>query len=292
MDISLDLYKVFCSVARHGNLSRAAEELFVSQSAVSQSIKQLEGQIGGKLFNRTARGVTLTAEGKILFGYADSACKLLENAEKKFADMQNLKSGVVKIGASDTVCTLFLLDALNRYHKDYPDIQIKVLNRTSGESIELLKQGEIDMTLVNLPIEHTDGLDITPIINISDCFVVGGKYSFLARRTVTLKELENYPIMMLETNSNTRRMMDRFLSLKGVDITPSIELGSMDLLMDFAQIGLGVSAVIEQAAAERIKKGQLYKVRLSEPIPERKIGLATMSGVSLPFAAKKFIESI
>ncbi|MBQ2676282.1 MAG: LysR family transcriptional regulator [Clostridia bacterium] len=292
MDISMDLYRVFCVVARHNSLSRAAEELFVSQSAVSQSIKQLESQIGGKLFNRTARGVSLTAEGQVLFGYADSACRLIENAEKKLTDMQNMKSGVIKIGASDTVCSLFLLDVLNRYHRDYPDIKIQVLNRTSGQSLELLKRGEVDMSFVNLPIEHTDGVDITPIMNISDCFVVGGKYSFLARRTVTLKELENYPVMMLETTSNTRCMLDKFLAEKGVNITPSIELGSMDLLMDFAQIGLGISAVVEQAATDKIKKRELYKLRLSDAIPERKIGLATMSGVSLSFAAKTFIQSI
>lgn len=291
-DINFDLYKVFCMVAEQGNLSAAARKLFVSQSAVSQAIKQLETRLGGRLFNRTSRGVTLTAEGEMLFGYADSACKLLKNAEAKFFEMKNAQAGTVRIGASDTVCSLFLLDKLGSYHQAYPNINMQVFNRTTGQLIELLKSGAVDMIFINLPIEPDPALEVREMMPVSDCFVVGGRYSFLARRTFSLKELEQYPVLMLETTSHTRNMLDAFLHSRGVHVTPAVELGSMELLLDFAKIGLGIAAVARQAADSRVRAGQLYPLRLSEPLPRRAIGLVTMHSVSLPFAATRFIRHI
>ncbi len=292
MDINLDLYKVFCVVARQGNLSRAAAELFVSQSAVSQSIKQLETQLGGRLFNRNARGVTLTSEGEMLFSYADRAYSMLESAEQQFQAMKTLKAGTVRIGASDTVCSLVLIDVLNRYHQRYPDIRIQLTNSTSGGLIDLLKRGRLDMTFVNLPLENDSGLKVQQIAQINDCFVVGGKYGRLARRTMNLKELETYPVMTLDKTSSSRRIMDEFLRQKGVHIQPAIEMGSVELLLDFAKIGLGISIVTEQAAAQALQNGALQKLHLSEPIPKRGIGLVTVGDTAGSFAAQRLIDML
>ena len=162
MDINLDLYKVFREVARVGNISRAAEKLFISQSAVSQAIMQLENKIGGKLFDRSVRGVKMTVEGEILFSHIDEAITLIENAQAKFAAMKELSSGSIKIGASDTICSLFLLHVLERFNRKHPDIRISVTNRVTQESIELLRQAAVDIAFVNLPLENDDTLEITP----------------------------------------------------------------------------------------------------------------------------------
>ncbi|MGN0173259.1 MAG: LysR family transcriptional regulator [Acutalibacteraceae bacterium] len=290
MDINFDLYHVFCEVAREKSLSAAAKKLYVSQSAVSQSIKQLEKSLDAKLFDRKSRGVELTPEGKLLFEYADNAYTLLENAMTKFSEMKDLKFGNIKIGASDTVCALLLTNVLKEFHAKYPDINIQLINNTTGQLLSQLKLGEIDMAFVALPIEENEGLFIKKIVDINDCFVVSGKYSSLARRTINLKELENYPVLMLDKKSSSRLFLDKFLNKKGINIKPCVELGSIDLLTKFAEIGIGVSAVIEQYVSEKLVSGELEKLQLSEPIPKRAIGLVTLENVSLSPSSKKLID--
>lgn len=290
MDINFDLYRVFCEVAREKSLSRAAKKLFVSQSAVSQSIKQIESTLGLKLFDRKSRGVELTAEGKLLFEYADGAYTLLENAYQKLKDMQNLKFGSIKIGASDTVCALILTNVLNEFHTKYPDINLRLINHTTGQLLNELRLGEIDMAFVALPIENTEGLHIRKITDINDCFVVSGKYAALARRTIGFDELCNHPVMMLDKNSSSRLFLDDFLSEKGIKLNPCFELASIDLLVKFAETGIGISAVIEQYVSEKLKSGSLEKLQLSEPIPTRAIGLVTLDNVTLPPACERLIE--
>ena len=290
MEINLDLYRVFREVAKSGTISGAAERLYVSQSAVSQAIMQLEGRIGGRLFDRGARGVTLTAEGGVLFSHIDDALSHIENAQGKFAEMKQLQAGTIKIGASDTMCSLFLLPVLKRFNDAHPEIRISVANRTTRESIELLRRAAVDIAFVNLPLEHDASLDVLPVKAIHDCFVAGEKYAHLAEGVMHLADLQNYPVLMLEKASNSRVALDAFLAARGVELRPAIELGSLALLSEFAKIGLGVAATIKEEAQGMLDSQALRELKFYEALPERRIGLAKMRRVNLSFAAKAFIE--
>jgi len=290
MDINLELYKIFREVARCGSISGAAEKLFVSQSAVSQAIMQLENKIGGKLFDRGVRGVKLTAEGSVLFSHIDGAIIHIENAQAKFAEMRALHSGVIKIGASDTICSLFLLPILKSFNDGYPEIKISVANRTTRESIELLKHAAVDIAFVNLPWENDASLEIAPVKVIHDCFVAGEKYAHLADGTMHLRDLNHYPVLMLEKASNSRKQLDAFLAGKGIELQPAIELGSLALLSEFARIGLGVAATIKEEAQGMLDKRELRELTFYEELPQRHIGLVRMKNVNLSFAVKAFID--
>ncbi|MCL2301089.1 MAG: LysR family transcriptional regulator [Firmicutes bacterium] len=292
MDINLELYRVFREAAKSGNISKAAERLFVSQSAVSQAVMQLESKIGGKLFDRSVRGVTLTAEGEVLFSRIDDAMTLIENAQAKFAEMKELNAGSIKIGASDTICSLFLLPILKRFNDKHPDIRISVANRTTRESLELLKRAAADIAFVNLPVEDDASLELTPVKAIRDCFVAGGKYARLADETMHLRELENYPFLTLEKASNSRKQLDIFLAGQGIELKPAIELGSLALLSEFAKIGLGVAATIREEVRDMLESGALRELKFHEALPERHIGLARIRHVNLSFAARAFIEEM
>jgi len=292
MDIHLDLYRVFREVAKSGSISKAAERLFVSQSAVSQAIMQLEDKIGGKLFHRSVRGATLTVEGGVLFSHIDDAIALIENAQAKFAEMKDLRTGRIRIGASDTICSLYLLPILKRFNGAHPEIQISVANRTTRESIELLKRAVVDIAFVNLPVENDASLDITPLKAIHDCFVAGEKYAALADAPMRLADLQTVPVLMLEKASNSRNRLDAFLAGLGLALQPAIELGSLALLSEFAKIGLGVAATIQEEVQPLLDTGELRQLRFHEALPERHIGLVRMKNVSLSFAVKAFIEGM
>ena len=292
MDINLDLYKYFYETAKAGNVTKAAGKLFVSQSAVSQAIVQLEEKLGCKLFIRSTRGVRLTTEGAAILPLAENALTLLDNAHAKIANMKTLKEGEIKIGASETACSLYLLRRLEKFGMEYPDIHISVINRTSRELISLLKNGTVDMSFVSLPLEPDESLEISPIMEIRDCFVAGARYASLAESVISLGELLKYPVLMLDTSSNSRQYMDAFLLSRNIVIKPSVELGSMTLLAEFAKIGIGIAATIKESVPDMLDRRELYELRLIEAPPPRSIALAQIRNASHSFAADAFLSAI
>lgn len=289
VDISLDLYRIFCAVVRTGNMSAAARELYISQPAVSMSIKQLEDRMGSPLLVRTAKGVYPTAEGKLLYTYLEQALGLIQAAEEKYYQMVHMEMGELKISANDTIIANFLLHYLEEYHRLYPDISIKVTNKTTEESLRLLRSGAVDMCFVNLPVADMDDLEIISCVEIHDVLVGGEKYRRLAEKGIELKDLPKYPLMMLEEVSNSRRYISRYAEENGTVLNPLLEIGSLDLLLSFAKINLGVTFAIRELTRE-LKDGELYEIPLEPPVPKRSIGMVRLKNVAMPHALKGFID--
>lgn len=291
MDIKLEQYKTYYYVAKHASFSKAAEQLYMSQSAVSQSIKNLEQALGMPLFLRNSRGVTLTAEGELLFDYVEQALSLLSKAEGELSQRKNLELGELRIGVGDTISRYLLLPQLDRFHKNYPHIKLQIINRTSLDAIGLLKSGHIDLAFVNLPLED-DGINTLPFLQVQDIFVAGGRFRYLQNQPRTLEELSRLPLILLEPKANSRRYIDQIFLSHGIRLSPEIELGSHDLLLEFAQIELGVSCVIREFSQQALKEDRLFEVPLAEPIPPRNIGISTLKGVPLSPAAASFLAMI
>ena len=289
VDVSLDLYRIFCTVVRTGNMSAAARELYISQPAVSMSIRQLEDRMGSPLLVRTAKGVYPTAEGKLLYTYLEQALGLIQAAEEKYYQMVHMEMGELKISANDTVIANFLLYYLEQYHKLYPDITIKVTNKTTEESLRLLRSGSVDMCFVNLPIADVEDLEIIPCMEIHDVLVGGEKYRRLAEKGIALKDLPEYPLLMLEEVSNSRRYIGRYAEENGVVLNPILEIGSSDLLIDFAKINLGLTYVIKELTRELTEK-KLYEIPVEPPVPARSIGMVRLKNVAMPHALQGFID--
>lgn len=291
MSIKLDLYKIFCEVAKCESFSQAAKSLYMTQPAVSQAIMQLEGELEIRLFTRTSRGVVLTNEGQILYEYASSAINLINVGEKKLMESKNLMSGDLRIGVGDTISRYFLLPFLEGFHNQYPNIKLKIINRTTLELCTLLKSGEVDIAICNLPVEDSS-LKIRKLLDIHDIFICGEKYKDRIAMPLTLEEIASFPLILLEPKSNSRQYVEKHILSKGVKIEPEIELGSHDLLLEFAKINLGISCVVKEFSQEYLKKGILYEVKLAEEIPKRGIGVCFLKSVSLSPAATKFVEDL
>lgn len=289
LDISLDLYKIYCAVVRTGNMSAAAKELFISQPAVSMAIRQLEDRMGSPLLIRTTKGVRTTPEGGVLYEYLERALSLVQTAEKKYFEMVNLEAGEIRIGASDTVISSLLMPHIERFNNLYPSISIKVTNKTTYESLRLLKSGAVDLCFVNLPIVSGADFDTVEFLTVHDCLIGGSKYSGLAKDGIAAKELEKYPVLMLEDLSNTRRYIDAYAAENGVIIKPIIELGSSDLLISFAKINMGLTFAIREFT-NAIDGESLYEIPLTPPVPPRAVGAVKLKGVALSNSAKGFCD--
>lgn len=290
MDINFELYKIFYHTAKAKSFSAATDTLHVSQSAVSQSIKSLEEKLGSKLFFRKNREIKLTAEGEILFKHIEQAYNFIKTAEHKIYQTQNMERGEIRIGASDTVCKYFLIPYIEKFIKNYPNIKIQVINRTSSQIEEILKKGLIDFGIVTLPVQDSNKIHHEEFLTVKDIFVASDKFSMLKNQETDIKTLASYPLLMLDRGTSTRRNIDSYLSSKGIGIVPEIELESIDLLVEFAKIGLGIALVLKESVADELKKGTLFEVKLKEDITLRKLGIITMKNVPLSRASSEFIK--
>ncbi|HOJ77851.1 MAG TPA: LysR family transcriptional regulator [Bacillota bacterium] len=289
MDINFELYKIFYHAAKLGNFSEAAEQLFITQSAISQAIKNLETKLGVRLFHRKTRQLKLTPEGELLFTHIEQAYNFIKTAEQKVLETKGLQNGEIRIGASDTVCRYFLLPTLESFNKQYPKIKIQFSNRTSGQILQLLQQGSIDFGVVTLPIA-SNLFEITEVKNVEDIWVAGNKYKHLQTKQLSLSELANQPLLLLEKTSTTRRNLDEFFQFHQLQIKPEIELESVDLLVEFARIGLGIAHVLKESAQIAIASDELFQVKVEPKMPPRKLGVVTMKNVPPSHAAIKFID--
>lgn len=285
----LDLYKIFSKVAKSESFSKAAKELYMTQPAVSQAIMQLEKDLNTRLFNRTPKGASLTDEGSLLFEYVNSAMNLLRTGEEKILEFQNLTAGELKIGVGDTISRYFLLPYLEAFHNKYPNIKFTIVNGTTLELCSILKSGEVDISICNLPIDDSS-LEVRPCFDIQDTFVYGERFAEILSQPISLHELVKLPLIFLETKSNSRKYVEDYMISKGIKIAPEFELGSHDLLLQFAQINLGIACVTKEFSQEYLSKGLLYEVQLLEEIPRRSIGVCNIKSVSLSPAATKFVE--
>ncbi|MCX7920695.1 MAG: LysR family transcriptional regulator [Clostridia bacterium] len=289
MIINTELYRTFFTVAQEGSISKAAELLYITQPAVSRAIQQLEEKSGCALFFRTPRGVTLTKEGAVLYKYIEQAFNFIYLGEKKLSEVKELKKGEITIGVSDTICKHYLLPHLKIFNHTYPGIHIHVTNHTTPVITDLLKKGKIDLGIVNLPIEDGE-LIIHKIMDIQDCFVAGEKYKKLASSPVSVKDIVNYPMLLLEKDSNSRVYIDKYLAQNHITLQPEIELGNFELLVQFAMIDFGVACVIKNFVNYELDKSLIYEIKLLEPIPPRHIGTVHLNSVPLSAASKKFLS--
>ncbi len=291
MDIKLEQYKVFYTAATSGSFSDAAKQLYITQSAVSQQIRSLEDELGVMLFARGRKGAKLTSQGELLFSYAKRAIEELEDAEALFGRMKTLDEGSLCIGAGDTLTRYFLLDKLSQFHHTYPGIKIEIINRVTGETLSKLKSGKVDVAFVNLPIEKNiqNGLEIHEISKLHDIFIAGSKYAYLKEKTLNMRDVASLPLVMLEPKSNTRKITNDFFNAHGITLNPEFELGSHDLLFDFARKNLGIACVTEEFMSNH-NNDDIFKLNTNFEIPERSIGICTLKNVSPTPAVIKLIE--
>ena len=284
MNISLELYKIFYTVAKNESFSKAAQELYISQSAVSQSIKNLEHNLGFPLFIRTTKQVSLTIDGSILFTYLEEVFNILKNAEEKLKMRQDKYNGQLIFASTDTLCKYVLLSKIKKVTQKYPNIKIKIINGTSIECMNLLQNSEVDFALVNLSKNINTKFKIEKKYTFNDVFVTSKDFNI--KDTLTLKEIAEYPLMALDNKSITRKFLDDLFLKNNIDINPEIELQNIDLLIDMAEMGLGISFVPDLS----IKGRNLKIIYTQEKIQKREYGILSLKNIPSTPVGQTFLE--
>ena len=287
---NFEYYKVFYHVATSGSLTMAAKELNISQPAVSQSVRQLETALGTKLFTRASKGVRLTGEGSLLYGYVAKGYEQIRLGEQKLEQMLNLELGEIHIGASDMTLQFYLLPYLEQFHEKYPHIKVMVSNAPTPETLRNLNENKIDFGVVSTPFDNQGGLQVTNVREIEDVFVAGRKFISYKNRMLDLQELEKMPIIYLEGATSTRSYMDSFLQKNNVYVRPEFELATSDMIVQFALRNLGVGCVVRDFAREYLEDGRLFELRFNMIIPKRHFCVVTNPKNPLSAAARSMLE--
>lgn len=286
MNVNLELYKTFYVVAKYKHMTKASEELHVSQPAISQAIKKLEEELGGALFVRSNKGMDLTEEGEMFYSYVSGALKLINDAENEFGAFKKLTKGELKIGCSASLTKLVLLQALKEFHQDYPGIKINVVNELTSNLISDLKLGKLDFVIFNESNIKEEGLELRKLKELKMGFVYNPKY--FEDKIVNIEDLNNYPLILQKEASNTRKFLDNLLLAKGIRLVPKMEVVSQDLIMEFANIGLGFGFGFVDLAKEKYKN--LQEIDLNKELPSTSVYLGVNKDMSLSFASKTFIK--
>lgn len=290
MAVKLELYRVFKEVAEAGNISTAAKNLYISQSAVSQSIKQLETALQARLFSRSPRGVSLTGEGQMLYQYVRSALGLLATGEDKLSQAQQLLLGTLVIGASDTVTSFFLTHYLDAFHRLHPGIRLKIVSGRSTKVLSMLKSGAVDIAFASSPSDSA--ISNWPCFATHSVFVAGSGYPCDFDHVYTRQEIAAFPLILLERKASSRVFLEQYFLQSGITLTPEIELSSRQLLVTLSRIGLGVAGVTQEFVQDALDAGDIRLLKTDFTIPARSVDMCTLQDVTPTAAASAFMEMV
>ncbi|MGB8450966.1 MAG: LysR family transcriptional regulator [Anaerocolumna sp.] len=321
MEQNLSLYKIFNTVAENGNISKAAKDLYISQPAISKAITRLEESLGIILFVRTSRGVHLTEEGSLLYEYTKSAFDTLLQGEANIKRINELGIGHLRIGVSTTLCKYILLPYLKRFVLAHPHIKITIECQSTFQTLDLLEHGRLDIGLIGRPA-NLKNLDYYAVEQIEDIFVATESYmDNLRLRESSAKSSGNAKspvfnrvpqisnavmmtgnhltsddifktanVMLLDEKNMTRLYIEDYFTRNQIETNQILEVSNMDLLIEFAKIGLGVSCVIKEFVKEELKEGTLIEVSLEKPLEKREVGFAHLNSTQLSDSVHKFIR--
>lgn len=292
MNINLDLYKVFYYVAKNESITRASNELMISQPAISRSIKTLEEQINANLFIRKRDGVVLTEVGEIIFNKIKNAMELIDSAEEDIKSITNLESGSINIGASKTIIHEFLMPFIKKFHIEYPNINIRIFTDKTSELTKKAKMGLVDVIFTNMPYTFPNDFENIKVMDLHDCLVANETFNYLKGKIITKNDLEKLPLLVLTKGATTRIRLDDYCVDNNITIHPEMEFGSNTLIKEFTEAGFGIGLLTREHVEKELKSGDLFELNIELPLKDKYLGMVYDSSRKSNLIIKNFINFI
>ena len=292
MNINLELYKVFYYVAKNESITRAANELSISQPAISKSIKTLEEQLNTQLFIRKRDGVSLTEAGELIYNKIKEAIELIDSAEDDIKSLTNLESGSINIGASKTIIHEYLMPYIKKFHKEYPNINIRIFTDKTSELIKKAKMGLVDVIFTNMPYNFPYDFETIKIMDLHDCLVANDSFNYLKCKKITKNDLEKLPLLVLTKGATTRIRFDDYCIENNITIHPEMEFGSNTLIKEFTEAGFGIGMLTKEHVKKELESNELFELDIELPLKEKYLGLVVDSARKSNVIINSFINLI
>lgn len=292
MNINLELYKTFYYVAKNESITRAASELLISQPAISKAIKTLEEQLNTPLFIRKRDGVKLTEAGETIYNKIKGAMELIDSAEENIKSLTNLDSGSINIGASKTIIHEYLMPYIKKFHKDYPNINIRIFTDKTSDLIKKAKMGLVDVMFINMPYDFPNEFECIKVMDLHDCLVANKDYDYLKEKKITKKELENLPLLVLTKGAITRMRLDDYCIENNITIHPEMEFGSNSLIKEFTMAGFGIGMLTKEHVKKELESNELFELDIELPLKEKYLAMVLDSSRKSNIIIKTFTNFI
>jgi DNA-binding transcriptional LysR family regulator len=280
--------EMFRAVAEETSFTAAAERLHVSQSAVSRQLKLLEEELGTLLFHRGARGVSLTPQGSLLLTAAHRIAREMDDVASQLSAAQTLQRGLLTLGGGMTVCLYILPKLLRKFRTQYKNVDLRVITGTTDMILRMLRSRELDVALLTLPILEPD-LEVMPVIKEEMVVVTAGKHSIARGRFVDPRALAQQPLILFESGSNTRHVIDEFFRAQQIPIDVVMETENVEIIKSMVASGLGVT-VVPYSAIAHDRTGRFAWARLRGHHLYRETGWVHLKSDYMPRAVTEVLR--
>ena len=290
MNSNFEYYKIFYYVAKYENLTKAATALKTSQPAVTRTIHKLEGELGCRLFTRSKTGMKLTPEGRTFYGYVAAGCAQFFKGENDLSNLISLENGTIYISATETALHCYLFQAMEEFNSLYPNVRFKILNNSTTESVNAVKEGKVDLAFVSANLQVAKPLRLKILRKYRDILIAGMRFEELkaGKEELSLKELVSYPWISLTAETITRRFLNEYFEKNGLTFAPDMELATTDMILPAVRHNLGLGFIPAEFADAELKSGQVFEIKVKEKLPERNIVLIYDMEYPQSIAAKEF----
>ena len=290
MNSNFEYYKIFYYVAKYENLTKAATALKTSQPAVTRTIHKLEGELGCRLFTRSKTGMKLTPEGRTFYGYVAAGCAQFFKGENDLSNLISLENGTIYISATETALHCYLFQAMEEFNSLYPNVRFKILNNSTTESVNAVKEGKVDLAFVSANLQVAKPLRTKILRKYRDILIAGMRFEELkaGKEELSLKELVSYPWISLTAETITRRFLNEYFEKNGLTFAPDMELATTDMILPAVRHNLGLGFIPAEFADAELKSGQVFEIKVKEKLPERNIILIYDMEYPQSIAAKEF----
>ncbi len=290
MNSNFEYYKIFYYVAKYENLTKAAMALKTSQPAVTRTIHKLEGELGCRLFTRSKTGMKLTPEGRTFYGYVAAGCAQFFKGENDLSNLISLENGTIYISATETALHCYLFQAMEEFNSLYPNVRFKILNNSTTESVNAVKEGKVDLAFVSANLQVAKPLRMKILRKYRDILIAGMRFEELkaGKEELSLKELVSYPWISLTAETITRRFLNEYFEKNGLTFAPDMELATTDMILPAVRHNLGLGFIPAEFADAELKSGQVFEIKVKEKLPERNIILIYDMEYPQSIAAKEF----
>jgi DNA-binding transcriptional LysR family regulator len=259
MDIrQLDMFR---AVAEEASFTRAAERLHVSQSAISRQIKILEDELGGPLLHRGARHVSLTHPGELLLRMAHRVQRDMQEVVSQIGETHVLQRGTLALAGGMTVCIYILPRLLKKYRSLYKRIDLRVASGSAEELQRMLRNHEIDLALLTLPVVEKD-LQVIPALKEEMVVVAAHGHPLMRQRTLEPAQVGKYPLIVYEPGSNTRKVIDQFFIEEQIPMDVAMETENVEIIKSMVAAGLGITIIPYMAIARDVRHRRFAYARI------------------------------
>ena len=288
MNANFEYYKVFYYVSKYENLTKAAAVLKTSQPAVTRTIHHLENILGCRLFIRSKSGMKLTPEGKIFYEYVAAGCAQFFKGENNLSNLISLENGTIYISATETALHCYLFEAVRDFNILYPNVHFKILNNSTTDSVNALKEGKVDLAVVSASLQVSSPLKMKIVKKYREILIAGNRFEELKNKKVSLGELTSYPWISLTSEAITRNFLDAYFDRNGLRFSPDVELATTDMILPAVRYNLGLGFIPREFASDDLESGKIFEIHVNEALPKRNILLIHDSEYPQSIASKAF----